>query len=404
VWDVGSRIAQVRIRRGKTQAELGVEVGLSPNYISKIERGDRDGLTVETLLTMAGALGVVVKFEAEDDVREQDSVLLLPLRRLLLPVVVVSRGAAGSIDEADLTLTRLRQRVLACTAAYDHAHYAKLATGIPGLVQSIEAAVGLHENETRADIYRLLSETYIITARLLIQLRDESLACEAVRRAMDAAENAGDPVLRASAVQDLNWALCRQMMFDEAETVAVDAAAEIGEPSITKATPDHLAVWGKLVMLASKAAAMNNRPDTADELLSRASSAVARINAARMDYAKYWANFSVSEPAMQRSENALYGGDAPLALHLTKGIPRPGNVRLDAWTYHLACRADAQAATRDYARAIETLKSIRKLAPEWIKNHRVAHDVAIRLLDASTPRRAKSSGLAELAAFMEVKP
>ncbi len=44
------------------------------------------------------------------------------------------------------------------------------------------------------------------------------------------------------------------------------------------------------------------------------------------------------------------------------------------------------------------------LPSQWIKNHRVAHDVARRLLDATTVRRHRRSGFAELAAFMDVEP
>src|SRR5262249_45397431 len=153
---------------------------------------------------------------------------------------------AAQIDEAELTYERVHQRVLGCTADYDHARYLKLAIDIPNLVQLINIAIGIHENEVKAKVYRELSKLYTITARTLIQLRDDSLDREANRRAMDAAEHAGDLLLRASAIQDLNWALRRQMIFDDAEAVAIDAATGIGEPSITRATPEHLAVWGKL--------------------------------------------------------------------------------------------------------------------------------------------------------------
>jgi hypothetical protein len=93
-----------------------------------------------------------------------------------------------------------------------------------------------------------------------------------------------------------------------------------------------------------------------------------------------------------------------LALRLGKGIPRAGNLPLDEWTRHLLTMAEAQTLTRDYAGAIERMKTIRGLAPEWIKNHRVAHDVARRLLDATSVPKAKKSGLAELVAFMGVEP
>src|SRR4030095_9395629 len=100
----------------------------------------------------------------------------------------------------------------------------------------------------------------------------------------------------------------------------------------------------------------------------------------------------------------LVGGDPVLALRIGRRVRRTENLQLDSWARHLLIMGYAQTSTRDYATAIETMKSIRRLAPEWIKNHRVAHDVVIRLLDATTVRRAKSSGLAEWAACMDVKP
>jgi transcriptional regulator with XRE-family HTH domain len=386
-----------------SQQEVADRAGVSKDVVCRLEQGARDGVRITNLFKLADVLGVRIRVEVEaegDTVREQDTALLLPLRRLLLPVAQVS----GPVDEADLALATLRRRVLNSTADYDHARYAKLAGSLPMLVQSIDAATGLYENENKAAAYRLLAHAYILTAHLLIQLRDESTAYEAVRRATDAAENAGDPVLRASAAQDYSWAFRRQMMFGEAEAVAVKMATELGEPSITKSTPEHLAVWGKLLSLASTAAAQDNRPGAADELLSAAHSAAVRIGGRRMEYGKYWAEFSPASIAVTRAQNAVYGGDANLALRLSHGIRRIENMRLDAWTYYLVMMADAKTSTRDYVGAIETVKSIRRIAPEWLKNHRVAHDVVLRLLDHTDMRRAKSSGLAELARFMNVEP
>jgi hypothetical protein len=108
--------------------------------------------------------------------------------------------------------------------------------------------------------------------------------------------------------------------------------------------------------------------------------------------------------AVHKAQNALYGGDARLALHLGKGVRRAENLRLDAWTFFLVIMADAQTSTRDYAGAIETMNSVHRLAPEWVKHHRKAHDVVLRLLDATTVRRHRRTGLDKLAAFMDVRP
>ncbi len=402
---LGVRVAQIRIRRSITQEELAERAGVGKNTLCQIEERKADGPRTTTLQALADALSVPIaslfEAEAEDEtVKEQDRALLLPLRRMLLSVV----RAGDPVDEAGLMLAGLRRRVLDCTADYDHARYTKLAAEIPALIDAIDAAVGLHENEEKAAAYRLLAHAYMTTARLLIQLRDESLACVAVGQAMEAAENAGDPVLRASAAQDYTWAFIRQLMFDDAETIGVRMAAEIGEPSTAKGAPEHLAVWGRLLEGASRAAALDNRPQAAEELLSLAHSAAVRLSAGPMDYRMYHANFSPAKIAVTRAEIALIGGDAETALRLGMGLRHPANLRLDAWTYHLALMADAQASTRDYIGAIETMKSIHKLAPEWVKNHRVAHSVVLRLLDSTTVRRHRQSGLDRLAAFMEVRP
>jgi transcriptional regulator with XRE-family HTH domain len=399
---LGAMLAAMRQLRGKSQAELGIEVGVSPDYISKIERGTRDGFTVGLLLAMADALDARVALvgKSEDDVKEQDSGLILPMRRLLLPVTHVG----SSVDEAELTFAKLRKRIMDGTADFNRGHYVKLAADLPALVSSIEAAIGMAEGEAKDNLNRQLAHAYILAAQTLILLRSEDLATHAIRNAMDAAENAGDPVLRASAGENYAYAFAEQGMFSDAEAVAVNLATELGEPSIMKAAPGHLAVWGKLLRMASRAAARDNRPDVADELLSAAYSASVRIDGGRMDYGKYW---SILNPAMigiTKAENALVRGDGLLALRISDEIRQTEDLHLDLWAWHLLIRANAQTSTRDYGGAIKTMKSIRRLASEWIKNDRFAHDVVIELLGKVSSRRGRSSGLAELATFMGVQP
>ena len=400
---LGGKLASWRELRGMSQAELGIMVGVSPNYVSEIERGTREGVSVGLLLKMADALDARVTLvgKTEGDVREQDSKLILPLRRLLLPTA----HAGDSIDERELTFAKLRQKVVDGTKDFNRARYAKLTADLPGLVTSIEAAVGLHEGEAKDNLNRLMAHAYILTAQTIMHLRDESLACEAVRRAMGAAEDAGDPILRASAGENYTWAFDRQGMHDDAISVAVDMASEI-EPSRTKATPEHLAVWGRILRLGSRAAAHDNRPDTAEELLRSAHGAAVQIDNSgrRLDYGRYWAVFNSTMVGITRAENALVGGDADLALRIGRDVRQTENLHLDTWLSHLCRIAVAQTVTHDKVRAIETLKSIRQLAPEWIKNSRDAHDAVIQLLGKASSRRARSSGLAELATFMGVQP
>lgn len=54
---VGKRIQEVRQRKGMTQLELALELGMTPKYISNIECGGKSP-TLDTFLAIANALQV----------------------------------------------------------------------------------------------------------------------------------------------------------------------------------------------------------------------------------------------------------------------------------------------------------------------------------------------------------
>lgn len=396
---LGERVSQVRRRRSLTQTELADKAGLSVEVVYKLEQGQRDGIRITTLHRLAQALNVPTATFFEVEVQPvTGSEAIMPLRRLLVP-----GPSASSADEPNLAVRSLRERLIVLTQDYHHARYAVAVRNAPLLIEDILAATSLHDGDERATTHRLLAHAYIIAASVLIQLGNEDLACEAIRRAMDAAEQAGDQILRASAVRYYTWAFTRQGRFDDAERVSTDMAAQI-EPSIMSATPEHLSVWGRLLTGASAAAARNNRPETAKDLLSYAKSSAARITDGRMDYAKYWAAFGPSTVATMEVENAMTAGDAPYALSLARGIRKSENLPMSNWTRHLLAVAEAQTATRDYGNAIRTIHGVRQLTPEWLREQRLAGKLVRDLLDATSVRKAKQSGLAELAGFVGVNP
>jgi hypothetical protein len=336
--------------------------------------------------------------EVVEDVKEQDVTLLRPMERLLLVGI-----PDDTVDETALTFAALSDKVNNLTAEFHRGRYAKVATETPALIATIETAIGLHVNEAKAAIYRLSAHAYILAAQALIILRNEFMAVQVVKCAEEAAENAGDPVLRASAIGTKSWALIRLGLFGPSETVAVAAAGRI-EPSMANAAPDRLAVWGKLFTRASVAAAYDGRSAVARELLSVAHSAAVRLDGGGMDYAQYWAAFNPTYIEMAKVLHALISGDADLALRTGRNIRRTENLHLDMWLQHLLRVAEAQAITHDNVGAIEQLRFIRRLAPEYIRNNRRAHDLVLRLQGAVTVSRAKSTGLADLATFMDVQP
>lgn len=56
---IGSRIRDIRTKKGLTQDELAEEMGINPKYLSGIERG-KENPTMTTLINLAKALGVPI--------------------------------------------------------------------------------------------------------------------------------------------------------------------------------------------------------------------------------------------------------------------------------------------------------------------------------------------------------
>jgi DNA-binding Xre family transcriptional regulator len=60
---IGSRLAQLRERRGMSQTQLAAKVGMSGPNISRIETSPSKNLTLETMLRLFAALDYEVTFD-----------------------------------------------------------------------------------------------------------------------------------------------------------------------------------------------------------------------------------------------------------------------------------------------------------------------------------------------------
>lgn len=53
----GHRLREMRVKLGLTQAQLAASIGVGPSQVSRIERGDLEGVRIGTLRAHAAALG-----------------------------------------------------------------------------------------------------------------------------------------------------------------------------------------------------------------------------------------------------------------------------------------------------------------------------------------------------------
>jgi transcriptional regulator with XRE-family HTH domain len=382
--DIGDRIKQIRHRRAMTQEELATRSGVHLDTIKKLETKIRTGARVSTLHALARALdvqtsellGTVVELDPDEN---GDTAGLLAMRRVLVPTYPLPSVEPMSGAE-------LNRAVIDCVRLYSRSKISPLLATLPDLL-----ARGEHAEGDKRDLATL----YILTGQVLTHLRHEDLSGEAIRRAIGITGAIGDKVLYSSAIDSLAWIFLRQARFDDVESMSLHLAEEI-EPRFGRSNPDELAAWGRALVRASTGAARNNKPARADEHLALARLASERMGTDLQRHGVYWMSFGPHRLATATI------GDYDRALDLASdSVPV---IRGEQYLRHLLNVSDAQIATGKYRGALDTIKGVHRASTDWLVQQRSARRQVRDLLDVVTTKRARESGLADLAREMHIRP
>jgi hypothetical protein len=202
----------------------------------------------------------------------------------------------------------------------------------------------------------------------------------------------------AAAVYQQGWLLMRQGRLDEAEQVSI-ATADAVEPRISRATPQALGAWGKLLVHGSAAAARNNRPQEAREILRLGRTAGAALGGAQAVAVSSWGRFDWRTVAFQGIENQLVAEKPDRVLRLSERMPRPTDAKGRLFMRrHLLDVAQAHAMLKQTDAATDILWSLMDETPEWLRHQRMAADTFHHVLRKSK-RRSLTSKQRDLAAF-----
>ena len=79
---LGERIKEERLKLGLTQAQLAEDIDISDTHIGHIERGER-GITLTTLVRLAGRLGVTIDYLMQDSVKSNDENIINQFRKII---------------------------------------------------------------------------------------------------------------------------------------------------------------------------------------------------------------------------------------------------------------------------------------------------------------------------------
>ncbi|MEV5881840.1 helix-turn-helix transcriptional regulator [Streptomyces sp. NPDC052020] len=403
----GSRLRNHRLARGLTQEQLAERAGLSLAVVKKIERGGIGRL--DTYHALARALRVKTSALFEPGAphattrADDDKVDLMPLRQAITPPIAASgRLLLGDTVEPDLDLANLRATAKALATSYYGDDYGHISQFLPALITTVRQAVDHYDNGPHhTEALKLRSDVLQTAGRYLTQVRAYDLAHAALRDALFDAAAADDQERASAAVYLQGWLLMRQGRLDEAERLAL-ATADNVEPRISRATRGQLGVWGRLLVRASSAAARNNRPREAREMLRLARTAGAALGGGVASYPYGWGKFDWSTVAFQAVENQVVADQPKRVIGLSARVSAAGvTASANTWNRHQLDVAQAHVMLRQADEATEVLAALHLEAPEWLRHQQMAAATFEQSLRVSGRRRLTRKQQ-ELSAFFQV--
>lgn len=388
---IGQRLKAARMAKHLRQEDLAERSGVSLANLRKIEQGQRQG-SLSTLTRLANAMGASVNDilgvqpglggDAAPDVTR-------------VRVAIYDRSADVEPDSLDDLQTRLGD----LRSLYWHARYGVLAHELPDhLAQARSAVRAATDAPSQRAAQALLAESLNVTASLVTHLAQEDLAHVALMQARDAAQAAEDRLLLASQQSTTAWVLSRQGLWQQAQRLAAEAAAEI-EPVLSKAPAEQIGLWGEMLHFGLVALAREGRQDEAHELLGLVQAA-GRVVGHRGASAQYGLKFSDTFAAHSAVQLAQATDQPRQALEAAERVENPGSLPPSIHARYLLNVAWAATLEWKSVEALAALKKIEQIAPEMLAHHGLAKAIVEDLI----PRRSKERlpGLSRIAELTQV--
>lgn len=383
----GTRVREVRKRRGLTQRELAAQSGLSLSAVKKIEQ-DAITVTGRSRYKLAVALSVTVTaLDARPDPpvpQPQEAPRWEPVA-----AAIAGRHPGELEDEPDLdSLSAGLDQALGLLLGTE---YAALAEAVPLLLAEADALVTGSTDGQQVKTRAIRAQIRQVAGSLMLHTWQFAAAEQAFSLAI---ADAPDELTAMAVVDERSWGLIRQGKLAETQEVAHRWAAD-HEPKMT-AGPDELAAYGRLMTRAAMAAVRDNRPDEADEALRLATMAAAGIGRDIIVPHAPWHVFGPVTVSVFRAEAAMLLEQPERVLAIARrlagartAMPLPRfapSFRLDIAHAHAMLHHDDDA--------VAVLQDLRVTRPQWLPRQRYAADILDVLF---AHRRTLSRDMQELA-------
>ncbi|MEU2559091.1 helix-turn-helix transcriptional regulator [Streptomyces longispororuber] len=377
----GKRIKHLR-GSDLTQQGLADATGLSLALVQKAEQ-DRGELSVGSLLKLAHALNtdvaVILGQQAPRRGMSQDA--RTAVRRLSDAVHDSALGEWEGVGEPSTfaELSAVHDRV--CDT-YWRGQYGELSELVARVLLEGSTRYAQATGYERERLGSILASTYQFASSAAILLGQRDLALSALTSARHLAADSGDAVLAALLESTLSWIHLRSAKVPRAVAVAERAALRI-EPSFSKSSRPQLLAYGRLMISAAVAASRRGDIPSADDYLSQAHAAAARLG---RDEAVYGTHFGPTAANTEAVGIAVALGNYGKALKLASHTELPRAMPKLARNRYKLDVALAQCAVGLHDQAADTLVEVGLDAPEWVKHQALPGVIGKRLAKVSTAR------------------
>ncbi|MFI1357439.1 helix-turn-helix domain-containing protein [Streptomyces sp. NPDC020898] len=382
---IGDRIRHYR--GGRRQDAVAGLVGISPDYLSQIERGLKVP-SLPILYALAQELGV-------------PAAALLSERRPVEEAAgdtaetVVGRALLGYCPArtTPVPASALRDRVEAAWQSWQTSpdRFTRAAETMPDLVADIEHALraaraGTDAVERRA-VLRAAADLYCLLRSYLRRTGRVDLAILAADRAMRAAEDADDPLRIAAAQWNLGHVLLAANQAVEAEELALRAAEQVAVAQ--KSETDRAAMGGALQLVAVVAAARRRRWWEARERLTKYAAPAARAVSDSSNVG--WTVFGPTNIALHAVSIEMEAGETGEALHTADAIDTSGLPSLEReFTFGLEVAA-CHSQRRDDAAVLLALLRLEAIAPEDLARTPLARQMVLTVIRRARTMHARQA-------------
>lgn len=389
----GERIAFYRMRRGLTQAVLANLVGRSEDWLSKIERGEREVRRLDILTELARALRITLgdligqPVLVEDD-REHDNVP--DIRDALMNPRRLSRLLFDNVATASPEITGMESMTAAAWDGYQDGGLSRTISVLPQLIASSQEL----EVEGSRSGWRVSARVHHLAATTLSKIGEADLAWIAAERAVGAADMSEDPLALASAARAGAHALLSIGRYDDALKVG-EAARSWLVTRVRADDPEALSLIGMLDLRMSVAAARRRDRETTTTLLNRAGVAAAQLGRD----ANYWQTaFGPTNVELHRISTALDLGDVAYVAEHGRSV-NPSALPVERQVCHRVDLARAYSHLAQDEEAVRSLLDAELQAPQLVRHNPVVRET-VRAIYRRSPvtmggRRSDVMQLAE---------